>query len=387
MRYQDYSRYKQFCTRKIYRLRRSAKMLNGRKRFKACGIPEIVSDSRVLEILLFSAERAWVHAMELKSAASNAESNISTLEHHSARRFAKAAKWAALLNDTASRCADSETMEECRAYYDLMVAESLIEAARYQDASAPLVAARSIISKLSVLRKLEAYKARLDSLDPLFRTLKFHTNFQAPAAIAIDTQAEAVVVSTRKAEIEQAVRIASEALDVVNRAVTDGSNFHSGIAVESGFKAGCQIIEEASLLALLPSAQLTRDELNGLKQLGLEVKALFIACRFVAMQGKTLEAYALLDKVRKGGDSVKIGGSAEELDQKLKSASLKLRVLIGSKFLSERPLDVRAQSLDADMHEAEGEEDYSPMSSGSPRAIPQPQSVGLVGKLTGWFRR
>ncbi|KAF4748752.1 signal recognition particle subunit srp68 [Perkinsus olseni] len=65
LRHQDYHRYRQYCSRRLHRIRKATKLTNGRERFKKCAIPDDFSLDKVLEIPLVSAERAWAYSAEL----------------------------------------------------------------------------------------------------------------------------------------------------------------------------------------------------------------------------------------------------------------------------------------------------------------------------------
>jgi signal recognition particle subunit SRP68 len=80
---------------------------------------------RHLHIPLLSAERAWAHAMELKK---ETEDRVdSRKRHHSIRRFAKAAFWAAELACFAAATADTRSALEADAYSSWMTGNLLLE--------------------------------------------------------------------------------------------------------------------------------------------------------------------------------------------------------------------------------------------------------------------
>lgn len=71
MRSGDYLRYRQYCTRKIHRLRVGLKMQQGnRKEYRKRNhdVEKIAEskDPRYIEVALFQVERAWAYAMQLK---------------------------------------------------------------------------------------------------------------------------------------------------------------------------------------------------------------------------------------------------------------------------------------------------------------------------------
>ncbi|TIA92508.1 hypothetical protein E3P99_00547 [Wallemia hederae] len=69
----DFVRYRKHCTRKINKLRRNLKLTNGKgKKFNRCTSDSILkhSDSKVLELLLFSADKYWADSQDSKEATS-----------------------------------------------------------------------------------------------------------------------------------------------------------------------------------------------------------------------------------------------------------------------------------------------------------------------------
>lgn len=106
LRHGSFQRYREYCERKIRRVRVTSKQTHS-KRFqkqKQLNFENVLS----LEILLFQAERAWSMAMELKEyVASNARSKF-----HLRRRMDKAAKWSCLLLEATRSYADARTALE-----------------------------------------------------------------------------------------------------------------------------------------------------------------------------------------------------------------------------------------------------------------------------------
>ncbi|OWM65522.1 hypothetical protein CDL15_Pgr009112 [Punica granatum] len=65
LRHGDYTRYRRYCTARLRRLYKSLKLTHGRGKFTRRAITEsTVTEVRFLHLLLYTAERAWSHAME-----------------------------------------------------------------------------------------------------------------------------------------------------------------------------------------------------------------------------------------------------------------------------------------------------------------------------------
>lgn len=61
--------YYNYCSKKINRLRKTCKLTQGRKKFeeKNVSIEDVNKNQVALQILLFTAERNWAHAINFKN--------------------------------------------------------------------------------------------------------------------------------------------------------------------------------------------------------------------------------------------------------------------------------------------------------------------------------
>ena len=67
LRHGDYLRYRQYCSRRLLRLRRSLKLTHGKGRYKPQPLElRMVRDPKHLMLPLFCCERAWAYAMQVK---------------------------------------------------------------------------------------------------------------------------------------------------------------------------------------------------------------------------------------------------------------------------------------------------------------------------------
>jgi len=353
VRYQDYLRYSKFCSRKLYRLRSGCKLIGGKKRFKAVPFPETISHARPLEILIFSTERAWSLATDLKSVAANSEKHISAIKHHSKSRFKKAAALGRELHRQCERLCDKDTAEEALAYSRLMEVEYLVECGRYSEAMDPLLKARETLCRFAVTFQHEAYQNRIDSLEPIFRLLKFHaSDYLSPkrSAIKMDSENDALIASSARTEIAKNLEICSQALS-------------TGRSTEAGFSACNRALQNFGTLRLLPSGSDFAEEISRSIEILTALKFLWISQGLHAI-GKNLEAFALLRAASLPEDisdsvlSLILSGLPGELQR--------LRIRAGARLFSD--------SGEEEMSMASAEEET-------------PAPMGFVGKLTGWFRR
>ncbi|CAI5511873.1 unnamed protein product [Closterium sp. Naga37s-1] len=108
-----------YCSARLRRLFRSLRFLHGKGKYQRKSLePNTVTDVRHLHIPLFSAERAWAYAMELKQAISEAgsaaaaQAAFARKRAHLLRRLARAARWADGFSRLCAARADSKTALE-----------------------------------------------------------------------------------------------------------------------------------------------------------------------------------------------------------------------------------------------------------------------------------
>ncbi len=144
LRHSDYQRYRQYCSRRLRRLRKHLGLLHPRKEFKKKPIEaKHVTEARVLQIPLITAERAWAYAMQLKADMADDKDN-SRLKYHLLRRLQKAAKIATDLEQLCSTCADARTQLEAVAYSTWMGANVLFERNNFSAALQKFTAAKYV---------------------------------------------------------------------------------------------------------------------------------------------------------------------------------------------------------------------------------------------------
>lgn len=171
LRHQDYQRYRQYCSRKIRRLRTVMDVRQGKKRFNKKEIKiEMVNNVKHLYIFLFSAERAWSYAMQLKT-----ESVDEPRKHfHLMKRLRKAAEYANQLEEICKNYEniDEKTVLDVQGYSALMSGYKLFEEQNWQAALEKFAISRKIYEKLAAAgdAQQEALcNSTIDSIDPNIR--------------------------------------------------------------------------------------------------------------------------------------------------------------------------------------------------------------------------
>jgi hypothetical protein len=188
IRHEDFSRYRQFCVRRLRRLR-TAKSIRftygkGKKFVQRELTPEVVTDPKHLMIALFNAERAWALGMELQreEAGATAEGAAEEGAGHAARRhahmrsrLAKACRWADDLERLCAARGDARTSLEAEAYAAWMRGSFAMLKGDWVGALTALSRARAIygeLAKVAVRRLAELFLARADEIQPNERYCK-----------------------------------------------------------------------------------------------------------------------------------------------------------------------------------------------------------------------
>ncbi len=195
LKHGDYQRYRQYCSRRLRRIRRSLNYVqstSGKSRttFQSKQVTnQLVFDAnkskkdpiRYLFIPLMSAERCWAHAMQLKQEA-NTEPRK---KFHLLRKYKKAVKYALTLqsicNENPSKC-DARTKLESRAYADYLNGLFYFETEEWLKAMDYLKKAQTIYEKLfQAIGDEEValyYKQRCDEIKPTLRYCAFNIGEQ-----------------------------------------------------------------------------------------------------------------------------------------------------------------------------------------------------------------
>ena len=153
LRHQDYRRYRQYCTRRLRRIRK-----NNQVRFMYANPkgrdyefhevqPEDVKDARFIIIPLMMAERAWSYAMELKQ--DNENDEFPRKYFHMKRRLTKAARWSSTLKNLCAVVGDARTALEAEAYEAWMHANLTLENEDWSGAVEKYMHAREVYEQLS----------------------------------------------------------------------------------------------------------------------------------------------------------------------------------------------------------------------------------------------
>lgn len=102
-------------------------------------------DSKILQILLFNAEKNWAFASESKFSATRKASQKSRARFYAIKKLVKAVQWAKKLHDVCNEKTDNLTQLEAQAYELFLEGSLEFERQRWSLAQNKLIACREII--------------------------------------------------------------------------------------------------------------------------------------------------------------------------------------------------------------------------------------------------
>jgi signal recognition particle subunit SRP68 len=132
LRHLDYQRYRSYCTSRLRRVRKTLHFVCGNMRkFQKREInPEDITDSKFLLLPLFSAERAWSFAMQLKQESNNEPRK----KFHMINKLKKATKYSSELEKLSqSNKFDARTKLEAQGYNSLILGQFFFETQKWKE--------------------------------------------------------------------------------------------------------------------------------------------------------------------------------------------------------------------------------------------------------------
>jgi len=184
LRNDDYTRYRQYCCRRLRRIRKSVKFLHGKGHYKKKTLEsKNVKNDRCLSIPLFNAERAWSYAMELKKDLS--KDDDSRKQHHLLKRLKRAVKWSQSLQDLSKDVADDRTQLEAEAYATWMAGNEHMERSRWVQALKSHLRSKTLCEELAKVSDPEMEDRCNDMVKQLsqsIRLAKYHSKKEVGSA-------------------------------------------------------------------------------------------------------------------------------------------------------------------------------------------------------------
>ena len=194
LRHQDYRRYRQYCTRRLRRIRKNNQVRfmyanpKGRQYEFHEVRPEDVKDERFIIIPLMMAERAWSYAMQLKQ--DNENDDFPRKYFHMKRRLTKAARWSTTLKDLCATVGDARTALEAEAYEAWMHANLTLENENWSGAVEKYMHAREVYEQLSQVgskEERELFRERIEEdIDPSMELCKYNIEMEHGSEVSAE---------------------------------------------------------------------------------------------------------------------------------------------------------------------------------------------------------
>lgn len=209
LRFGDYTRYRRYCTARLRRLYKSLKFTHGRGKYTKKAITaSTVTEVRFLHLVLYTAERAWSHAMEKKTLPDGPNARQ---RNYLICRLRKAVKWASLFQELCAIKGDSRTSLEAEAYASYMKGYLLFEQDQHWDIALKCFkSARAVYEELGKYGDLENQvlcRERVEELEPSIRYCLHkigESNLQASELVHIG-EMEGPALDLFKAKLEAAM--------------------------------------------------------------------------------------------------------------------------------------------------------------------------------------
>ncbi|GER54207.1 signal recognition particle subunit SRP68 [Striga asiatica] len=190
LRFGDYTRYRRYCSARLRRLYKSLKFTHGRGKYtKRAVTGSTVTEVRLpipadgssycllcyvlywfLHLVLYTAERAWSHAMEKKTLPDGPNARQRS---YLIGKLRKAVKWASIFQELCAIKGDSRTSLEAEAYASYMKGNLLFEQDQHWDVALKCFkSARTVYEELGKYGELENQvlcRERVEELEPSIR--------------------------------------------------------------------------------------------------------------------------------------------------------------------------------------------------------------------------
>ncbi|CAI2361175.1 unnamed protein product [Moneuplotes crassus] len=179
LRSNDYYRYYKYCSRKIHRLRKAAKLTQGRRKFVKNEVTaeKVRENERGVQIPLFTAERDWANAMFLKQQLTENGDECSRNKHTARKKMRRAYQQAQIFYGIIKELWDPQTTLEAEAYLDSIKASLDVECSNYKEALDAFLRTNVIykhISRSKDALKAAIYSEKLEQIEPLIRLCTYN---------------------------------------------------------------------------------------------------------------------------------------------------------------------------------------------------------------------
>lgn len=221
LRHKDYMRYRQYCSRRLARIRKSLGISSGKVNTSIKSLcAENATDNRYLLIPLVNAERAWSYAMQLKQDLATDEERGRKLVHLRSRLM-KAHLWSEKLLSLCVQVADAMTILEAEGYSTWMHGNLLLEKNMLQDALEKFNRAKTVYSSLAEVghsSQKELYLQKIASIEPSIRYCQYFEDSRNKDKVEdVGIEASDEMLKSKIAQIlEETLSREAQALDHVS---------------------------------------------------------------------------------------------------------------------------------------------------------------------------
>ena len=149
LRHGDYQRYRQYCTRRIRRLRVALHHTAGKRNPAPRPLPNVSTEPinpLFLTLTLTEAERCWAYAQQL---AGERTDEAVRPRFHQLKRLRRAVQHSAALLELCAQCADQRTRVQAEAYHAELSGAEAMERHRYEHATRHFIHAQTLYRALS----------------------------------------------------------------------------------------------------------------------------------------------------------------------------------------------------------------------------------------------
>ncbi|GFE53538.1 signal recognition particle 68 kDa [Babesia ovis] len=179
IRSEEYGRYHGYCSKRLCNLRRQLRIspIKSHKYVRE-EFPEVISDTRYLEILALTAERCWSYGMVLKSQCEASHTASPELRHRYIKRLEKALKTAERLEKACQQFAETNSINNARVYRSFMEGVVHLEHKQYNDAFGALSLYANVMEQRHRANQdrllVESYASQLNHVNAMVKLCSFH---------------------------------------------------------------------------------------------------------------------------------------------------------------------------------------------------------------------
>lgn len=180
IRSEEYGRFHSYCSKRLTILRKQLRLTTIKSnKYVREEFPDVITDTRYLEILALMAERSWAYGMLLKSQCETSHTSGPNARHRYVKRFNRALKIAFRMEGLCQQFAEVNSANNARVYRSLMEGIVHLEHKRFQDAFTCLSAYANVMDQRKRFHQdtmaiSEAYASQFSQVNAMIKLCSFH---------------------------------------------------------------------------------------------------------------------------------------------------------------------------------------------------------------------